>query len=339
MHIENLGIILESTQREFEHQAVLNPGCILVDGITHMYYRAVREGNFSTIGYCQLRNNKVEMRLDHPLLEPEYHYESHGLEDPRIIFLDNIYYLFYTAYDGKNVHTAYATGVDPMHFEKQGIISPSLPYEEAMRLFPAFPALEKYLWYGKHYEQVMNPDIFLWEKDTLIFPRKIDGKFLLLVRVLPGIQIVEFEKFSDLKLNFWKRFLSEIDQHVLLQPDLWFETRKIGVGCPPIETPDGWLLIYHAVEDTPAGNVYRAAAALLDLKDPAKVLARLPEPLFSPDEEWEKKGDVSNVVFPTGATVEGDRLTIFYGAADTRIAGKILSMSELLKELKQHPYN
>ncbi|HVY67784.1 MAG TPA: pesticidal protein Cry7Aa [Patescibacteria group bacterium] len=338
MDIEGLGIILEPTAREFENQAVLNPACLLLNGTTHLYYRAVHRGNFSTIGYCQLRDGRVTKRLDHPLLEPEYHYESHGLEDPRLVVLDGVYYLFYTAFDGENVHTAYATGTDPLHFEKQGVISPSLPYEEALRLLPPKESLEKYRRYGKHYEEVKDPGVFLWEKDTLIFPKKINGRFMLLARIMPGIQIIPFDYFADLKLSFWKGFLGELDRHMLLQPAYWFETRKIGTGCPPLETPAGWLLIYHAVQETPAGNVYRAAAALLDLADPTRVIARLPEPLFEPDASWEKQGDTANVVFPTGATLDGDELIIYYGAADTRIAAKRLSLAELLAELKRHPY-
>jgi len=336
MDIKNLGIILEPTGNAFENHAVLNPGCILVDNVTHLYYRAVREGNFSTIGYCRLEEGNITMRLDRPLLMPEYPYEAHGLEDPRVIFLDGLYYLFYTAYDGKNVHVAYATGHDPMHFQKQGVISSSISYAEALALLPESPEFNPYRWYGEHYQETINPRVQLWEKDTFIFPKKINGKFLLLIRVMPGMQIVWVDALSDLTPQWWRSFLSNMDTHVLLHPALWFETRKIGPGCPPIETPDGWVLIYHAVETTPQGNVYRAAAALLDLKNPAKVIARLPNPLFSPVEMWEKTGDAPNVVFPTGATVQQDVITVYYGAGDSHIAAKTLKLSDLVAELKLH---
>src|SRR3990172_10352265 len=133
--IKNEGIILERTNLPFESEAVLNPGCIEVNGIVHMFYRAVRPGNYSTIGYCQLQDHKVIKRLNHPILFPEYDYEKMGVEDPRIIFLDGVYYLFYTVYDGKNALFAYATSTDLVHFVKQGIISPRISYREAAHLF------------------------------------------------------------------------------------------------------------------------------------------------------------------------------------------------------------
>lgn len=114
------------------------------------------------------------------------------------------------------------------------------------------------------------------------------------------------------------------------------ESGYIGGGCPPIETEAGWVLIYHGVESTPRGLVYSACAALLDLKNPATELARLPYALFSPETTWERNGEVNNVVFPTGTALFGDRLFIYYGAADERIACASVNLSELTQELVKH---
>ncbi len=123
--IKSEGIILESSENSFDNQAVLNPACIEIGGLTHMFYRAVRRGDMvSSIGYCQLKENKVIHRSDKPVLFPEYDYEKMGIEDPRIVFLDGVYYLFYTVYAGKNALFAYATSTDLVHFVKQGVISP-----------------------------------------------------------------------------------------------------------------------------------------------------------------------------------------------------------------------
>src|SRR3990167_851774 len=100
--IKNEGIILEKTNLEFENRGVLNPACIQKDGITHMFYRASNQHGVSSLGYCQLKDNKVIKRLTKPVLFPEYDYEKKGVEDPRITFLDGTYYLFYTAYERKN---------------------------------------------------------------------------------------------------------------------------------------------------------------------------------------------------------------------------------------------
>ncbi|MFA6908724.1 MAG: pesticidal protein Cry7Aa [Patescibacteria group bacterium] len=335
--VKNEGIILEKTDLPFENQAVLNPACIEVDGITHMFYRAVSQDTVSSIGYCQLKGNTLVHRLTKPVLVPEYDYEKKGVEDPRITFLDGVYYLFYTAYDGKNALIAYATSTDLIHFSKQGLISPRISYDEAEDIFRDSQVRERYTMFEMLYKEKEGKDILLFEKDAALFPKKINGQFALLHRVLPGIQLVYFSDFSELTDNHWRTYLKNLGKYIVLDPTHWFESRNIGGGCPPIETEDGWLVMYHAVEDASNGKIYRASAALLDLKDPQKVLGRLHEPLFSPEASWEKNGVVNNVVFPTGAVVRGSRLYIYYGAADKLIAAKSVDLAELLTELKKSP--
>jgi predicted GH43/DUF377 family glycosyl hydrolase len=131
----------------------------------------------------------------------------------------------------------------------------------------------------------------------------------------------------------WQKYLICFEEHILLTAKHKFEISYIGGGCPPIETELGWLLIYHAVHDTIDGYVYSACAALLDLENPHKEIARLPYPLFKPQKEWELNGVVNNVCFPTGAITQDDTLYIYYGAADEQIAMVSVSLSHLLKEL------
>ena len=335
--IKNEGIILEKTNLKFENKGVLNPACIQVDDITHMFYRAVNHNNISSIGYCQLKDNKVVKRLKEPVLFPEYEYEKMGVEDPRIVFLDGIYYLSYTAYDGRNALIAYATSKDIVHFAKQGLISPKISYDEAEDIFRESKVRKRYSMFEMFYKERAGKDILLWEKDAALFPQKFNRRFALLHRILPGIQIIYFNNFSELTKDRWRDYLKNLGDFVVLDPLFWFENRNVGGGCPPIETKDGWLIIYHAVKDTPLGKIYHAAAALLDLKNPLRVLGRLTEPLFSPKAPWEKSGITNNIVFPTGAVVRGKRLYIYYGAADTVIAAKSVDLAELLTELKKTP--
>lgn len=337
--IKNKGIILEKTENDFENQAVLNPGCVKNGNTVHMLYRAVREGNFSTIGYCKIEDLKVAERLSRPVLFPENEYEKHGIEDPEITAIDGTYYILYTAYDGKNALQAYATTEDFISYEKHGLISADISYKAALKIFEGMNLSPKYKWYGEHYCQSIAQDVKLWQKDMSLFPKKIRGKFALLSRIMPGIQIVYFDNFSDLTTEFWLKHLCSLPDNIVLDPKYWYESRKIGGGCQPLETEDGWLLIYHAVEDSPSGNIYRASAALLDKDDPRKVISRLPDPMFSPEEIWEKSGDVANVVFPTAAFVDNNDLVIFYGAADTRIASKVIDLRSLLLELKKFKIN
>jgi len=342
VEVKNEGIILESSQNTFENQAVLNPACIEKDGIVHMFYRGVRQGDMtSSIGYCQLVDNKVIQRSDKPVLFPEHDYEKKGLEDPRIVFLDGIYYLFYTVYDGKNALVAYATSTDLVNFTKHGVISPRITYTEASNLFSAskIKIREKYFFFTSYIRDRQGSDILLWEKDAFIFPEKINNKFALVHRILPGIQVIYFDDFKDLTDDYWRTYLKNLGEYILLDPISRFESRNIGGGCPPIKTKDGWLLIYHGVEDSRRGRIYHAAAALLDLECSTKVTARLKRPLFSPSEKWEKQGDVNNVVFPTGTVLKDGRLYIYYGAADKCIGAKSVDMEELLTELKKNKDN
>jgi predicted GH43/DUF377 family glycosyl hydrolase len=342
--IEKLGIILSPTDLEFENLGVLNPG-IYQDGNTvHILYRAVQEGNLSTIGYAKTEGPiKIISRMKKPLIKREFDYEKQGVEDPRIVKIEDTFYITYTAYDGVNAMGALATSKDLIHFEKQGIITPKVNYHEyethinnsdESKLNP------KYHQYPKLFAQIGlidDKNRFLRDKDIVLFPKNINGQFVLLHRIWPGIQIVKFDNWSDLTLPFWEEHLRNITDHVILDPDDPYEMNYIGAGVPPIETPDGWLLIYHGVHETTTGKIYHAKVALLHLDKPEIVISRLPYPLFSPTKKWEKEGVVTNVVFPTGYALFKNDLYIYYGAADNHIAVAKLDINELLLELKKQP--
>jgi len=336
LKVEKHGVILEPTNNLFERQAVLNPGVWQEGNNVHMFYRALDEDHCSTIGYARLQGpTQVVQRSEKPVLVGEYDYESKGMEDPRIVKIGDIYHMFYVAHDGKNALTAYATSYDLHHFVKQGIISPTMSYHEFDLLNDELQLKDAYSFFASYYEEGAGEDVLIWHKDVFPFPRKIQGQYALLHRILPDMQIAFFKNFNQLKDNeYWWEQLKRLPEHVVLENKHWFETRSIGGGAPPIETKDGWLIIFHAVESRNKGRVYRACAALLDKNNPLKVVARLHEPMFSPTEEWEKQGDVSNVVFPTGTALFGDTLYIYYGAADKRIAAASVSLQELIKEMK-----
>lgn len=331
--IENRGIVLEKTALEFENQAVLNPACIEKDGIIHMFYRAVRTGNFSTIGYCQFKDGILISRNTEPLLKPEHNYEKHGLEDPKIVFLDGVYYLFYVAYDGKNARVALATSTDLITFEKRGVITSQMSYNKAEDIFKKSKVSKFYTFFERLYRKYNTDKVILWEKDAFIFPEKINGKFALIHRVLPGIQVAYFDSFKELNNKFWSNYFTHLKDFVILEPKFEFENSYIGGGCPPIRLKEGWLLIYHAVQEKNNLKTYSASAALLDINNPTKVLGRLNHPLFTPTENWEKQGDVNNVVFPTSAILNGNKIDIYYGAADSVIAVKTVDLDSLMNEL------
>ncbi len=338
--IKKEGILLRETALAFEDDGVLNPGIMQEGNSVHMFYRAVRKGNYSTIGYCKFEGPlTLVQRNDAPLMVPQFDYESHGIEDPRITKIEELYYLSFTAYDGVNASGALATSADLKHFDRQGVVVPQFTYEEFKRFAECSgPLNEKYERFHVHNNIMNNPDkkMLLWDKNVVFFPRKIKGKICFLHRIRPDIQLVAINNLADLTAGFWENYFLHLDTHLVLCPRFEHEVSYIGSGCPPIETAHGWLLIYHGVHDTPKGYVYSACAALLHLEDPTKEIARLPYALFKPELEWELKGEVNNVVFPTGTSLFGDTLYIYYGAADKRIACASVSLKELLDELLNH---
>ena len=335
--IKKEGIILAKTTHGFECEGVLNPAVIRYNNGIHIFYRAVAKGNYSSIGYCKLSSPlHIDERFDTPVLFPQFDYEVHGVEDPRIVQIDDLFYLTYTAYDGINALGALATSTDLVHWEKKGIITAQITYSAFHHLAESKGKInKKYLRFNEDFRFPDKQDqkMFVWDKNVIFFPRRINGMLHFLHRIRPDIQLTAVKEISDLTAEFWQNYFLHLDENILLEPKYKHEVSYIGGGCPPIETAEGWLMIYHGVHDTVKGYVYCACAALLDLNNPFIEIARLPYALFKPDEEWELKGEVNNVCFPTGTVQENDTLYIYYGAADEQIACASLSISALLDEL------
>lgn len=338
IQIKKEGILLKKTKLSFENDSVLNPAIMQEGNTVHMLYRAVRSGNYSTIGYAKFEGPiKLIQRNNTPLIIPFLDEESKGVEDARIVKIDGVYYITYTAYNGINALGALVTSTDLLTFERHGIIVPKFTFDEFKRLAECNNLVNaKYFRHVRHFKH--DEEIFLWDKDVMFFPRKINGRLAFLHRIRPGIQLVLINNLEELTKEFWSEYFLHFNEHIILDPvGTNHESGFIGGGCPPIETELGWLLIYHGVFDTSEGYIYSAAAALLDIDNPTKVLARLVDPLFVPELDYEKNGVVSNVVFPTGTALFEDTLYIYYGAADKCIACASMSLKALLKELLQNP--
>ncbi|RNA62956.1 pesticidal protein Cry7Aa [Chryseobacterium nematophagum] len=337
INVKKEGIILEKTNLGFESSGVLNPAVLYEKDFVHLFYRAVSKDNYSSIGYCQLKTPlTIENRMEIPFLYPQYNYEKKGVEDPRIVKIDGLYYLTYTAYDGINALGALATSEDLVIWEKRGLIVPQYSYEEFKHLAESRGELnEKYFRFNGKYivPKKKGKKILIWDKNVILFPRRIHGKLYFLHRIKPDIQIVSVYDLSEFTHNFWDNFLLMFSDHILISSKYDHEVSYVGGGCPPIETEKGWLLIYHGVHDTVDGYVYCACATLLDLENPTREIARLPYPLFKPEYNYELHGKVNNVCFPSGTLVREDTLYIYYGAADEHIACASVCLSELLKEL------
>ena len=350
---------MDKSDNAWESRAVLNPSVVVEGNVEHIFYRAVSKDWISSVGYARVVDGELE-RFNKPILKPTEDYEIKGIEDPRVTKVGDTYYILYTAFDGKDARIAYAVSKDLKKWKKKGIISPSIPVGEARKLVRIKKYRDK--WAG---QEIEGSKIALWDKDAVLFPEKINGEFVMLHRFLPDVQIVKFKNFKELQSDdFWRNYiknLSEGDDKISLYRRYDWEGEHIGAGAVPIKTKEGWLIIYHGVElvgkysmgyhfnkwfndftrNVPKFRrkrlplIYHAAAALLDLKNPEEEIARLKVPLFSPEHDWEKDGDINDVVFPEGCSVFGDKLKIYYGCSDSRIGVAELSLNQLLKKLKQ----
>ena len=131
------------------------------------------------------------------------------------------------------------------------------------------------------------------------------------------------------------------DHQLLLEArdGAWWDAGKIGLGPPPLETPEGWLVLYHGVHATADGPIYRVGLALLDLDDPVTVLHQTEEWVFAPSAPYEVTGDVGRVVFPNGwvADPAKDELLLYYGAADSVIGVATASMRDVMRQVCDSP--
>ena len=285
----------------WESRAVLNPGTVRKGNFVHMLYRAVEGENFSTLGYAKLdKEGNIVERRNEPVIKRTENFESQGCEDPRIVEIDGTYYIFYSAYDGKEVRICAASTEDFYHFKKYGVIVPDV-----------------------------------WDKDAMIFPELISNKIVFIHRIEPNIQFAYFDNIEQLLYpdnGYWQSYVPNLDKYTVLSREFDWESQKIGAGPPPIKTDRGWLLIYHGVDDN---SIYRAGVALLDLDSPNIVIARYPYPILEPEREYEKRGDVPNVVFPEGTVTFNNKLYVYYGGADKVISLATIDLNELLDGLEK----
>lgn len=271
---------------EWEKAAVFNAAVIYEDGKFHMFYRA--------------SNNKFVLNTDRPYEENKFVSSiGYAVSDDGINFkrFNEPIFVGTTEQEAWGVEDPRITKINDTYY----------------MLYTGFGGVT---WDNFRICMAWSKDMKNWEghrvvldepnKDAALLADKIEDKYVLFHRRHPNIWIA----YSDDLIN-WE------GHKVIMEPikGTW-ESKKIGIAGPPIKREDGYLLFYHAVDDY---NVYRLGAALLDLKDPSKVIKRLPYPILEPELDWEKKGLVPNVVFSCGAVEANGKYYVYYGAADTVI--------------------
>ena len=296
--------ILTVADWPYPAHSVFNAGAVrLPDGTTLLLCRVEDRRGLSHLCAARSDNGVDGWRIDsQPTFpaDPDQHPEElWGIEDPRITWVPELQ--MYGV-----VYTAYTR-------DGPGV---SLAFTKDFRDF-------------ERYGLVMSPE----DKDAALLPHRIGGEWAMIHRpvTLPSAHM--WISYSP-DLRAWGK------HKMMLEARLggWWDARKIGLSPPPLETPQGWLVIYHGVRYTAAGVIYRLGLALFDLQEPERCLRRSDEWVFGPEEPYEVRGDVDNVVFPCGYTIaaDGDTMYLYYGAADTSIGLALGSVSAMLAWLDEH---
>jgi predicted GH43/DUF377 family glycosyl hydrolase len=296
--------ILSARDWPYPVNSVFNPGVTsLADGTTLLLCRVEDLRGHSHLCAARSKNGVDHWEIDpEPTLVPDiedYPEELWGLEDPRITYIPEL--------------GQYAILYTSFSRSGPGV---------SMALTSDFRSFERI-------GVVMSPE----DKDAALLPRKINGSWALIHRPVGEIGAHMWISYSK-DMKHW-------GEHKLIleaRRGAWWDANKIGLSPPPIETPAGWLMIYHGVRQTCAGCIYRLGLALFELEAPEVCIKRSDQWIFGPEETYERFGDVGNVIFPTGLTIDndGDTIQMYYGAADTCIALAKGSLSGLLEWLDEH---
>jgi predicted GH43/DUF377 family glycosyl hydrolase len=296
--------ILTAADWPYPAHTVFNAGATrLADGTTLLLARVEDRRGHSHLCAARSANGVDGWIIDRePTLRPDpkrHPEELWGIEDPRITYIDELE-KYAVAY------TAFGRG------------GPGV----ALALTRDFHTFERF-------GLIMQPD----DKDAALLPRRIGGRFALVHRPM-----------TDSGAHIWISFSPDLrnwgNHRLMLQArkGSWWDANKVGLSPPLIETPQGWLMLYHGVRHTAAGSLYRLGVALFALDDPEQCIARGASWIFGPEASYEREGDVGYVAFPCGYTLgaDGDAINLYYGAADTSLALATGSVRQLLRWLEEH---
>ncbi len=259
-------------EHPWESKYVFNPAMFELGDKIHYIYRAMGDDNVSRLGYaCSTDGCVIEERLPYPVFEPLNPEEAKGVEDPRVTVIGDTCIMAYTAFS---------------RIPQIGITT--IKVKDLLE--------RRWLWGERIY-----PFPGVTNKDAAFFPRKLDGKYVMFHRIDPDLWIA----YSyDMKTWFGSK-------KVMSPRSGTWDSLKVGIAGPPIEIDEGWLQIYHGVDEN---RVYRLGILLLDRHNPETIIYRSTDPILEPYETYERQGLVPNVVFSCGAVKRGDQLQLSYGA-------------------------
>jgi len=297
--------IITSEDLPYPAHTIFNPAATIFENNTLLLTRVEDRQGFSHLTKAISKDGESNWIFDKsPTIkaEPNIHPEERwGIEDPRITWMTDLekWAVTYTSFSRTGPLVSLALTSDFIKFEKQGSIMP--------------------------------PD----DKDSALFPRRFNGKYMLIHRPYSGGHKAHIWISSSTDLKSWGEHQILLNAH---DGGCW-DANKIGLAAQPLETSDGWLILYHGVRNTAAGAIYRLGLALIDLEDPSRVLKRSNEWVFGPEEPYEKFGDVDNVVFSCGWILDEatGKVRMYYGCADSCIGLATANLDDLLQYIINCP--
>ena len=294
--------LLTPSRWPYPINAVMNAGATMVGDETVLLCRVEDRRGISHLTVARSRDGHSNWVVDDtPLLapDPDWPEEAWGVEDPRLTRVDELdaWVIAYTSFSDGGPGVSLATTKDFRTVERLG--------------------------------RARAPE----DKNAALLPRRVGGQWVMFHRPVTKMGAhadVWLSRSPDLQM--W----SPPEPVMSARRGGWWDSARIGMGPPPMETPEGWLVVYHGVRATVAGALYRAGLALLDLDDPTRVLRRSSEWVLGPGEGYELTGDVPGVVFPCGLVHDPrtDELRLYYGAADTCIGLATSTLGEVLAYLR-----
>jgi predicted GH43/DUF377 family glycosyl hydrolase len=277
----------------WESKLVFNAAAISMDNKVHILYRAMGNDGISRLGYARSSDGfQIDERLPQPVFEPTQEIEKNGCEDPRLTLIDNELFMTYTALAERD------------HWQL---------YQISLTSIKANDCLNK----NWNWKNRVLPFKGIRNKDAVVFPRKIDNKYVMFHRFDPDICIA----YSD-ELKSWYDIRSVVEP----RRNSW-DSWKIGAAGTPIELNEGWLCIYHGVNYE---KEYSLGVFMLDKNNPEKVLARSEKPILKPTKDYEIYGKVPNVVFSCGNVQVDGKVLIYYGGADSVLCVASYELNELI---------
>jgi predicted GH43/DUF377 family glycosyl hydrolase len=297
--------IITAANLPYRANTVFNPGAVQVGDETLLLLRVEDMRGISHLTVARSPDGLDDWTIDpEPTFRPDpdqHPEELWGIEDPRITWLpdENAWAVVFTAYSRRGPLVSMALTEDFRTFRRLGATMP--------------------------------PD----DKDAALFPRKFDGRWAIIHRPTPNRGGANIWLSYSPDLRHW----GDLTLLIEAREGAWWDAGKVGLGPPPLETDEGWLVLYHGVHLTASGALYRCGLALLDADDPRRVLRRTPEWVLGPSETYEQVGDVVGVVFPCGWIIgpDGDELRLYYGAADTSVCVAVSRVSQILDYLRDAP--